>query len=770
MFIQGPSGHTKTKPVDCLCEIVLAKDGTMKLLILESGAKARTVKKYLGKGWIVEACSGHIQDLPQGGGKKRSKAMWASENGNLPEPPWEWTKGAEGVIATILNKATDSGVEEVYLATDPDREGEFIAWRLSILFSEFPVLKRVTFNEITKTAVNDAIENPEGINMDLVDAAKVRRFMDRLVGFRCSGFSKSWNLKSMGRVQTPTLGFIVQRELERESHVPIEFHTVRVESDGIRFNVRFHEKDDLDAWTDDSGKYHSDRTSDEKLAADALEALQETGVITITSVNEGKTNRNPQPPFTTDTLLQTANSTLGWPVSKTSRIASALYHAGHITYIRTDSTRTNSDARKKIRNHISEKYGENHLGPGVLGSDSKKGATNVQDAHEAIRPTRPANTSISGADSDWKKLYGLIWARFAASQMSPSVRERRDLQATVEGIDKALNGTASWRIHPGWEAVYAQYHGDVKTSPPGSPLTEGAVWKIDVSEDNPFMKTDETKPPRRFSESSIIQQMKKAGIGRPSTYVSTVNKLVNRYIDLEGSSLIPNQDGRELIVSVVPFFNEQSDSGGLFSTEFTAEMEEQLDNIANPNTQGEGARYWKSFEVKFGEIYRNAVEERGKKVTPKLINAINRSLDLVSEVRQKELLGGKNIENLNGAEAKEIRATLDKEIRENGGYPPSKKQTSLILELSDRLEMSIDESLGLIDVTDLSDLSGGRDGTASELITILIEKSNEQEVPECPKCNSRMAYRKAGKGKNKGKVFWGCTKFPACRGTREIED
>ena len=203
----------------------------MKLLILESGAKARTVKKYLGKGWIVEACSGHIQDLPQGGGKKRSKAMWASENGNLPEPPWEWTKGAERVIATILNKATDSGVEEVYLATDPDREGEFIAWRLSILFSEFPVLKRVTFNEITKTAVKDAIENPGSINMDLVDAAKVRRFMDRLVGFRCSGFSKSWNLKSMGRVQTPTLGFIVRRELERESHVPIEFHTVQAESD-----------------------------------------------------------------------------------------------------------------------------------------------------------------------------------------------------------------------------------------------------------------------------------------------------------------------------------------------------------------------------------------------------------------------------------------------------------------------------------------------------------------------------------------------------------
>ena len=225
----------------------------MRLMILESGAKARTVNKYLGKDWIVEACNGHVQDLPSGKGKARSKAMWASNNGNLPEPPWDWTDGAEKVINKILDKATRKGVDEVYIATDPDREGEFIAWRLSILFSDFPVVKRVTFNEITKTAVNEAIQESGEINENLVDAAKVRRFMDRLVGFRCSRFSKSWSLASMGRVQTPTLGFIVERELERDAHVPIEFHSVHVDSDKVRFNIRFHEKDDVDAWTDDSG-------------------------------------------------------------------------------------------------------------------------------------------------------------------------------------------------------------------------------------------------------------------------------------------------------------------------------------------------------------------------------------------------------------------------------------------------------------------------------------------------------------------------------------
>ena len=759
MFIQGPSGHTGTRPV--VYGGQLAWGGTLKLMILESGAKGRTIEKYLGKGWIVEACKGHIKEVSGG------KARFPAKEGELPDAPWEWNKGSESLINKILRGAEKSGVNEVYIATDPDREGELIAWHLDEVFSEFDEVKRVTFQEITEFAVTEAVNNPQDIDMDLVHSALARYFVDRLVGFKCSRFSRSWNnLPSMGRVQTPTLGFVVQRELERESHVPIEYHNVHVDSDAVRFNVRFHEKGDSDAWTDDSGKHDPVRTADTELAEAAFSALEKANRILITSVKEGKRKRNPKPPFATDTLLRDANSKLGWRISKTLSIAQDLYDKSWTTYPRTDSTRTKLEARQTIREQIKEDFGADHLGPKP--KEEEEGGAGMQDAHEGIRPTFAEDAEEIGKDH--RKLYDLIWARFAASQMSPSIREKRDLRASVDGLEKPLTGTVSWMIHAGWEAVYTKYNKDVRMNPPESPLEVGGHWSVSKSDENPLMVTDETKPPKRYTESSIIRQMKDEGIGRPSTYVSTVNKLVNRYIDLEGSALIPNQDGRELILSVVPFFNEQSDSGGLFSTEFTAEMEEQLDNIANPNTQGEGARYWKSFEGKFGEVYRNAVEERGKKVTPKLINAINRSLDLVSEVRQKELLGGKNIENLNGTEAKEIRATLDKEIRENGGYPPSKKQTSLILELSDRLEMSIDESLGLIDVTDLSDLSGGRDGTASELISILIEKSNEQEVPECPKCNSRMAYRKAGKGKNKGKVFWGCTKFPACRGTREIED
>ena len=203
----------------------------MKLVILESRAKARTVKKYLGRGWIVEACNGHVQDLPTNDGTKNSsKALWASKPGKLPNPPWAWTERAESIIDKILRRAVSSGVNHVYIATDPDREGEFIAWRLSIIFAEFNEVSRVSFNEITKSAVTDAINSPRELDMDLVEAAMVRRFMDRLVGFRCSKFCRSWKLRSMGRVQTPTLGFVVNRELEREAHIPIEFHSVNMQS------------------------------------------------------------------------------------------------------------------------------------------------------------------------------------------------------------------------------------------------------------------------------------------------------------------------------------------------------------------------------------------------------------------------------------------------------------------------------------------------------------------------------------------------------------
>ena len=691
-------------------------------MILESGAKARTIKKYLGKGWIVDACKGHVQDLPtRGGTKQDNKAMWSSKEGELPEPPWSWTDRAENVIAKLRKKADANSVEEIYIATDPDREGEFIAWRLKEIFSDYDSIYRVSFNEITNSAVQQAIESPREIDMDLVDAAKVRRFMDRLVGFRCSRFSRSWNLASMGRVQTPTLGFIVERELERDVHVPIPYHSIKVDSNGVTFKVRFHEKNDENAWKDDDGKHHPNRTFDGDLAEETIEFIRNSGEMSLNSVKEGKNHRKPQPPFTTESMLRAANGRMGWSIGRTNRVATALYQSGHITYIRTDSTRTSKAARDRIRSIIKKEYGSNHLGSGALGPDTKKGASNVQDAHEAIRPTQPEVKTLSGTDADQESLYRLIWGRFAASQMSDSIRERRDLVATVENLDLPLYGTSSWRIHAGWESVYSAEK-DVKTEPPEIGFEIGSDWAFIPSDENPTLTSDETKPPRRFTESSIIQEMKKADIGRPSTYLTTVGKLVDRgYVKKDGSSLIPTQHGRMLWIDVVPFYgSEENSSGtiseGLFTPRFTALMESNLDRVEEGNTSG--AIVWHQFVSDFRNMHNNALELRKQKPTIKQLNFIENRISRLPEETKSELFQGKHIDDLTGEDARRIIEDLNKS--NNGDIPPSEKQMALIIRLADKNAVDLDKLLEAVGHKDLEELTGGREGTASELINQLI--------------------------------------------------
>ena len=702
----------------------------MKLMILESGAKAKTVKKYLGKDWIVEACNGHIQDLPtRKSGKQGSKAMWASDGDSLPDPPWEWTDRAEGIVSGIIRKANSKGVEEVYIATDPDREGEFIAWRLSIIFSDFPIVRRVTFNEITKSAVEEAVANHKEVDSDLVDAAKVRRFMDRLVGYRGSKFARSWNLKSMGRVQTPTLGFIVDRELEREAHVPIPFHSVRASSDGFNFKVRFHEKEDEGAWFDDDGKHFPDRTFDGNLAETAYRAIADSGVMKVVSVKEGKNRRKPPAPFTTDTLLQAASSSLGWSMGKTSKIASDLYQAGHITYIRTDSTRTSESARVAVRELIREKYGENFIGPGSLGADAKNGSQNVQDAHEAIRPTAPEIEEIGGLEGDFGRLYRLIWSRFASSQMSDSIRERRDLRTSVDGIERELAGTASWLVHSGWEEASSEFLKEPRVSQPKFDLGVGSEWLLDDAEDNPQLTIDETKPPRRFSESSIVKQMKSEGIGRPSTYVSIVQRIQDRgYVQNDGGSLVPTESGRVLWLDVAPIYGSKAGGMEILSSSFTSEMEASLDGIEMGAANA--VSIWESFSVDFKEAHNKAIEYRRRTPTPKQISFIESRIVGLDEETVKSLLGDKPVESLSGEEASELIGTLTELSKTNGGPPASEKQVSYIFSLIEKSGMTDSDALSLVGVNDLSELTGGREGSASELIGMLRDSNSSMPATE----------------------------------------
>ena len=703
---------------------VNSEAGNMKLIILESKAKARTIKRYLGKGWMVEACNGHVQDLPSNAGTKdSSKALWASRPGELPNPPWMWTVRAESIVEKIISKASASGVKEVFIATDPDREGEFIAWRLKIIFSEFPSVTRVSFNEITKQAVTDALNNPRTLDMGLVKAAMVRRFMDRLVGFRCSKFCRSWKLRSMGRVQTPSLGFVVERELEREAHVPKEYHSVFVDSNGVNMKVKFHEKTDPESWTGDDGKHHPDRTSNSKLADSAHDALRKSNSLRVESVDDGRVRRRPQPPFTTDTMLQSANSNLGWSISKTSSVASSLYQAGHITYIRTDSTRTNADARESIRDLISKKFGVNHLGDGV-GESKKSSKSKIQDAHEAIRPTDP-NVEAIESNKDEDALYSLVWARFAASQMSDSVRQRRRVVMSCEGLDLPLFGTSSWRTHAGWEAVFSRYMSNVATKPPASGFKIGSAWAFDGE---PTLTTDVTKPPRRFSESSIILQMKSAGIGRPSTYVSTVSKLVDRgYVDKDGRTLSPTSNGRMLWLDVVPHYNEDTlIVDGLFTSEFTSSMEDRLDKIELGDA--DAATTWDDFVDVFRKMHNNALDRRRKKPTLRQLQYLDSMTSRMTEEKKREILGMDDIGALSGDEIRGIIDSLSDQ--KHGVLPASEKQVALIIRLADKLAIELDAFLNEQGIIELDSLTGGRDGTASEVIEKLIGLDNSSPATE----------------------------------------
>jgi len=664
-----------------------------------------------------------VQDLPSNrNNKDSSKAMWASKPGELPDPPWSWTDRAERVMSKISTKARNSGVDEVFIATDPDREGEFIAWRLSEILSDFESVHRVSFNEITKDAVISAIDNPQELDMDLVDAAIVRRLMDRLVGFRCSKFCRSWKLRSMGRVQTPTLGYIVEREIERDAHVPKEYNSVSAISNGIELKARFHEPDDPNAWFDDDGKHFPDRTSNSDDANAALEVFNSERSLRLESVKDGTVSRRPKAPFTTDTMLQTASSTLGWSIAKTSKVASGLYQSGYITYIRTDSTRTNISARDEIRKHIKSKFGIDFIGDGVGESGKKKGT--VQDAHEAIRPTNPSIEN-AGDDSDQKTLYTLIWSRFAASQMSNSIRERRRMYFSCDGLNIPVTGTSSWRTHPGWEQVFAWTSNVVQIQPPEIGFSIGSSWRID---DDANMTVDFTKPPRRYSESSIIQQMKRDGIGRPSTYVSTVTKLVDRkYVEKEGTSLIPTSNGRTLWIEVAPFYNQtEVYEKGLFSYEFTSNMEEKLDLIeageANAPDQ------WSSFVEAFRDMHNIALEKRRQKPTVRQIQYLQGIVNRMDEYDKSTLMGEKSVEELTGDEVRAIIDGLSDSVQSN--IPPSEKQIATILKLVDRLNIDMSKFLSERGESDINDLTGGRGGSASEAIGSLIELDKNSPATE----------------------------------------
>jgi DNA topoisomerase-1 len=699
----------------------------MKMLIVESKAKAKTIQKYLGKTYLVRACMGHVQDLPSGKHKDARKAMWASKEDSLPQPPWHFTPRAKKTVDMLQNDASKANVDEILLATDPDREGEFIAWRLSELLGDIAPCRRIVFHEITMPAIEEAIAAASEIDINLVDAAKVRRFMDRLVGYRTSKFARSWRLKSMGRVQTPTLGFVVDKELEREAFVPTPYFAVKADAQGMNFNARFHETDEEDAWRDQEGKFDSSRTNDETLAKSAFDSLVSEDNLKITNNKSSKYTRRAQPPFTTDALLQSAGSRWGsWTPKRTMRVASELYNAGHITYIRTDSTRTSGTARTSIKELIEKRWGGDHIGAGVLGKQDDS----AQDAHEAIRPTRPDVLAPEGIGNDELQLYQLIWARFTASQMNNSEYQRRSLVAEVKGFSKTMTGTYSWRTHPGWEAAFENITtSHPKTSEPDFNIEEGATLQIDKNDDSPSYIEDETKPPRRYRQHSLVAVMKDAGIGRPSTYATTIAKLLERkYVTDESGSLIPTDEGRLCWLEVAPMYTSQDGEtqvSFLFSSEFTADMEERLDAI---EVGKRGApSVWNGFTLHFRALHTAAQDIRRSKPTPNQMNKFNQLTSKMSASEIAEHLDNREPETLSGSEMSDVI----KAILELGSPPATEKQAKFVISLVDDIEgLELNEALATVKLEDIDDMTMEH---ASALINTLIEKRDEIPRPASDK-------------------------------------
>ncbi|MBO8171029.1 MAG: type I DNA topoisomerase [Bacillaceae bacterium] len=537
------------------------------LVIVESPAKAKTIGKYLGKRYIVKASMGHVRDLP------KSQMGVSIEDGF--EPKYITIRG-KGDVLKELRKAKKK-VKKVYLAADPDREGEAIAWHLAhSLELDMDEPTRVVFNEITKQAVKEAFKHPRKINMDLVNAQQARRILDRLVGYKISPllWKKVKKGLSAGRVQSVAVKLVIDRENEIRNFEPEEYWsiTAHLESHKKGFEAKFY------------GRHNKkEELKSEEEVQELLRQIEGKPFV-VKDIKKTERRRNPSPPFITSTLQQEAARKLNFRAAKTMMIAQQLYEGidlgkegtvGLITYMRTDSTRISDTAQDEARSYIKEHFGDQYVPAGKRTHKQKAGA---QDAHEAIRPT-----SVNYRPEDLKKylsrdqlrLYRLIWERFVASQMAPAVLDT--MTVNIEAGDAVFRATGSKVKFPGFMKVYVEGNDDGKKDEDRilPPLEEGQT--LNKKEIEP--KQHFTQPPPRYTEARLVRTLEELGIGRPSTYAPTLDTIQKRgYVALEDRRFVPTELGEIVIELMSEFFPE------ILDVEFTANMEEELDHIEEGQT------------------------------------------------------------------------------------------------------------------------------------------------------------------------------------------
>ncbi len=518
----------------------------MKLLIVESPSKAKTIEKYLEGAFTVRASVGHIRDLP-----KSNKQAIDIEGGFIPH--YEISKGKEKVVHELQDLAKKA--TQILLATDPDREGEAIAWHIEEILKQDKKIKapikRVTFHEITKRAVEEALKEPREIDTNLRKAQEARRVLDRLVGYDLSGiiWKKVRYGLSAGRVQSPALRIIMEREREIRAFIPEKYFRIWGDFKTIK-------KEDIRLECVEEPR-------DEKLVDRILE-IGNKGSWIVDEVKESEQKRVARAPFTTSSLQQTASSRLGYSPSRTMQLAQKLYEAGHITYMRTDSTNLSKDSQAQFLKFIQKEYGSEYAEAHTYKTKSK----NAQEAHEAIRPTH-VEVMHAGTEEQ-QKLYRLIWERAVSSQMTDAKLLKTKIKAVIEGQPDlpgfAANG--SRLLFPGWLKVDSGARGEDVELPickVGEKLELIQLEKLEKF----------TEPPGRYSEAGLVKELEERGIGRPSTYASIMRTLEDReYVKKEGKTLFPTDTGE-----VVSDFLETNFAEYISDT-FTAEMEDELDEIS----------------------------------------------------------------------------------------------------------------------------------------------------------------------------------------------
>ena len=561
-----------------------------KLVIVESPAKAKTIKKYLGSDFDVVASMGHVRDLPENRLSVDVKKDF--------KPKYEVNKGKEKLVEELKEAADKS--DEIFLATDPDREGEAISWHLAYLLGlDVEDHNRVTFNEITKTAVTNGIEHPRAIDMDLVNAQQARRILDRLVGYKLSPFlsQKIRRGLSGGRVQSVAVRIIVDRENEIRKFVPEEYWTL---------DAKFIPKGSRKAFP---ASFYGDVDGKIKISnkeqADKILAELEDAEYQVVKVKKGTRRKSPAPPFITSTLQQEASRKLGFQARRTMKVAQELYEGvevadmgavGLITYMRTDSLRISEDAVKEAADYILERWGKKYL-PDTLRKFKVK--ANAQDGHEAIRPTMPNLSPDQVKDSltsDQYKLYKLIWERFIACQMSNCLQSTT--QADIQAKNYIFKASGYTVTFDGYTVLYEE----------GKDEEEEAKGALPVLENGMPLKCKElvgnqhfTQPPPRYTEASLIKALEENGIGRPSTYATTISTITAReYVTRENKTLKPTELGEVITKLMKEHFPK------IVNIKFTAQVESELDEVEHGKE--EWTQQLHTFYDEFSDTLKKAKE------------------------------------------------------------------------------------------------------------------------------------------------------------------